>query len=49
MSPQVMRGFREPYGSWKMICIFLRMALMLPPSRSLSRVPSNITSPSVGL
>src|SRR5690606_13714451 len=48
MSPTVMRGFKDAYGSWKMICISLRSS-RISSLRSLrmSR-PLNFTSPEVG-
>ena len=47
MSPQVILGFREPYGSWKMICMRRRTILMPWALRSPSIWPSKITSPAV--
>ena len=43
-----MRGFSEPYGSWKIICI-LRRARRWSSRESCTRsLPSKITSPAVG-
>src|SRR3990170_258941 len=49
IEPMVMRGFREAYGSWKIICMRRRMRRISPGFMRVSSWPSNMTSPEVGL
>ena len=42
-----MRGFREAYGSWKIICIRRRIRRSGAPNRPMISVPSNMMLPSV--
>ncbi len=46
MSPTVMRGFSEEYGSWNTSAAFLRKSVITGPFSILR--PSNHTSPAVG-
>ena len=32
IEPTLLRGFSDPYGSWKIICILLRNGRMLRPT-----------------
>src|SRR5437773_2900379 len=49
MLPTVIRGFSDAYGSWKIICIRRRILRICSPPSFVSSVPSNFTSPAVGL
>ena len=49
MSPQVILGFSEPYGSWKITCIFRRMARISEPLSWVRSWPSKMMLPWVGL
>ena len=49
MSPTVMRGSSDEYGSWKTICISRRIRRSSSRPSSVSSVPSNLTEPDVGL
>ncbi len=42
-----MRGFRDPAGSWKMICISLRSVLRAAPEAEKTSTPSKVTVPAV--
>src|SRR5438045_555508 len=48
IEPTVIRGFREAYGSWKMICISFRSPRNERLSRVVTFLPWNQTSPDVG-
>src|SRR5262245_23610771 len=48
IEPTVMRGFREAYGSWKMICMSRRRARSDRLSSVVTFLFSNQTSPDVG-
>ena len=48
MSPTVMRGSSDEYGSWKTICISRRIRRMSSRPSSVSSVPSNLIEPEVG-
>src|SRR5579862_7883372 len=48
MVPTRMRGLREPYGSWKMICASRRLRRNAPPLSACRFSPSNHTSPLLG-
>ena len=47
MEPMVIRGFREAYGSWKIICIRRRMRRSGAPNMPTISWPSNWMLPSV--
>src|SRR3972149_5936408 len=49
MAPMVMRGFREAYGSWKIICMRRRMRRISTGFMRVRSWPSKTTSPEVGL
>src|SRR3990170_8617781 len=49
MAPMVMRGFREAYVSWKIICMRRRMRRISPGFMRVRSCPSKVTSPDVGL
>src|SRR5713226_334235 len=49
MLPTVIRGFSDAYGSWKIICIRRRILRICSPPSFVSSIPSNRTSPAVGL
>ncbi len=48
MSPTVMRGLSEPYGSWKMICISRRSDRTSRSGNAKRSRPPNHTFPAVG-
>src|SRR5213595_2305449 len=48
IEPTVIRGFREAYGSWKMICISFRRPRSDRLSRVVTFLPWNQASPDVG-
>ena len=48
MSPTRRRGFRDEMGSWKIICIRVRIRRRSSPSSSVSSVPSKATRPCLG-
>ena len=48
MSLTGMRGFSEPNGSWKMICMRLRNGRIRLLFQPVMSVPSKVTVPSVG-
>ena len=48
MSSTGIRGFSEPYGSWKMICMRARILRISEPDIDPSSRPSNTTRPDVG-
>src|SRR5258708_4769009 len=47
MSPTVMRGSSDEYGSWKIICRLRRIARSFSPRIELNSSPSNRTRPAV--
>src|SRR3970282_1582158 len=49
MAPMVIRGFREAYGSWKIICMRRRMRRISPAFMRVRACPSKTTSPAGGL
>jgi hypothetical protein len=49
MLPTVIRGLSDAYGSWKIICIRRRMRRICSPPSVTRLMPSNFTSPAVGL
>src|SRR5258706_8066191 len=49
MLPTVIRGLSDAYGSWKIICMRRRILRICSPPSFVSSVPSNFTSPAVGL
>ncbi len=48
MSPTVMRGLREVYGSWNTIWMLRRAAFRALPDIRLMSSPLNLIDPSVG-
>ena len=49
MSPTVIRGSSDEYGSWKTICMSRRIFLSVSRPSSVSSLPMNCTDPFVGL
>ena len=47
-TPIFLRGFNDPYGSWKIICRFLKCFGRRPRVNFLTLSPSNVISPSAG-
>ena len=45
MSPTLRRGLSEEIGSWKIICIRVRMWRRSSPCRAVSSSPSKVTLP----
>jgi hypothetical protein len=48
ISPTVMRGLRDAYGSWKIICILRLKGSISDGGREYIGTPSNVTLPAVG-